>query len=160
VILSQLVKYDCIRLYYRTVYTHITPYNFVMPPHRWHASKYEIGTYAYYTCRFIICIPTAALENSFKMFLCRRMIFKILNCTFGSQDELWGNCSKKIKLDTACLNGTSGSATAAAPTYVNNGALELGIRRSARNRRPRGELIVVSSNDTLLDLKMKVSRLW
>ncbi|XP_026813170.1 ubiquitin carboxyl-terminal hydrolase 48-like isoform X1 [Rhopalosiphum maidis] len=73
------------------------------------------------------------------------------------KDELWGNCSKKIKLDTACLNGgTSGSTTAAAPTYVNNGTLELGIRRSARNRRPRGELIVVSSNDTLLDLKMKI----
>lgn len=93
------------------------------------------------------------------MFLCHRMIFKILNCAFGLQDELWGNCSKKIKLDTTCLNGggTSGSTTAAAPTYVNNGALELGIRRSARNRRPRGELIVVSSNDTLFDLKMKVS---
>lgn len=74
------------------------------------------------------------------------------------KDELWGNCSKKIKLDTTCLNGggTSGSTTAAAPTYVNNGALELGIRRSARNRRPRGELIVVSSNDTLFDLKMKI----
>lgn len=62
------------------------------------------------------------------------------------------------------MNGGSSSATAASPTDGNNGgaaagaSAELGIRRSARNRRPRGELIVVSSNDTLLDLKMKVSQ--
>lgn len=77
---------------------------------------------------------------------------------FGSQDELWGNCSKKIKLDIASQNGTSGSSATAPPADANNGGtLESGIRRSARNRRPRGELFMVSSNDTVLDLKMKVS---
>lgn len=77
----------------------------------------------------------------------------------GLQDELWGNCSKKIKLDSSAVNGGGVSATATSPMEVNNGGgnPESGIRRSARNRRPRGELIVVSSNDTLLDLKMKVS---
>ncbi|XP_025414514.1 ubiquitin carboxyl-terminal hydrolase 48-like isoform X2 [Sipha flava] len=74
------------------------------------------------------------------------------------KDELWGNSSKKIKLDSNAVNGGGVSATATTPMEVNNGGgnPELGIRRSARNRRPRGELIVVSSNDTLLDLKMKI----
>lgn len=76
----------------------------------------------------------------------------------GSQDELWGNSSKKIKLDIPSTNGNGGgSTTVAVSADANSGTLESGIRRSARNRRPRGELIVVSSNDTLLDLKMKVS---
>lgn len=79
---------------------------------------------------------------------------------FGSQDELWSNSTKRIKLDTNAMNGGGVTATATSPEEVNNGGgtLESGIRRSARNRRPRGELIVVSSNDTLLDLKMKVSQ--
>jgi len=83
-------------------------------------------------------------------------------CLVCTQDDLWGNCAKKIKLDpTASQNDGAGSGSAAAvvpPADPNNvSATESGIRRSARNRRPRGELIVVSSNDTLLDLKMKVS---
>jgi len=84
-------------------------------------------------------------------------------CLVCTQDDLWGNCAKKIKLDpTASQNDGAGSGSAAAvvpPADANNGSAsaESGIRRSARNRRPRGELIVVSSNDTLLDLKMKVS---
>ncbi|XP_050442355.1 ubiquitin carboxyl-terminal hydrolase 48-like [Adelges cooleyi] len=70
------------------------------------------------------------------------------------KDELWGNCSKKMKLEPS-VNGNS--VPVAVPTDVSNSAsLEYGIRRSARNRRPRGELIVVSSNETLLDLKMKI----
>lgn len=57
------------------------------------------------------------------------------------------------------VNGGNGLAVTEGSTDVNNDGLtqEVGIRRSARNRRPRGELIVVSSNETLLDLKMKVS---
>ncbi|XP_050532812.1 ubiquitin carboxyl-terminal hydrolase 48-like isoform X2 [Daktulosphaira vitifoliae] len=72
---------------------------------------------------------------------------------FDDKDELWGNCSKKMKLETS-INGNG--VPIAVPTDVPNNSLELGIRRSARNRRPRGELIVVSSNETLLDLKMKI----
>jgi len=83
---------------------------------------------------------------------------------FDLQDDLWGNCAKKIKLNpTSALNGGAGnSGTGAAVTSSaeanNSSTSESGIRRSARNRRPRGELIVVSSNDTLFDLKMKVSQ--
>lgn len=88
------------------------------------------------------------------------MFYKILCVFVGLQDELWSNCPKKIKLDPSVSvnGGISGSATTAALADVNNGgASEMGIRRSARNRRPRGELrLKVSSNDTLLDLKMKV----
>lgn len=59
-----------------------------------------------------------------------------------------------MKVDTS-INGNG--VPIAVPTDVSINSLELGIRRSARNKRPRGELIVVSSNDTLLDLKMKVN---
>lgn len=112
-----------------------------------------------------IIFAQTALENGFKMFLyyvaCCRMFCKILRVFVGLQDELWSKCPKKIKLDPSVSvnGGISGSATAAALADVNNGgASEMGIRRSARNRRPRGELrLKVSSNDTLLDLKMKVT---
>lgn len=111
-----------------------------------------------------IIFAQTALENGFKMVLyyvaCCRMFCKI-SCVFvGLQDELWSNCPKKIKLDPSVSvnGGISGSTTTAALADVNNGGVsEMGIRRSARNRRPRGELrLKVSSNDTLLDLKMKV----
>lgn len=88
-------------------------------------------------------------------------IYACLKCVriMCLQDELWGNCSKKIKLDpSSSMNGNT--ATTTVPTDASNnsgGALEYVIRRSARNKRPRGEMqIVVSSNDTLLELKMKV----
>lgn len=77
---------------------------------------------------------------------------------FGLQDELWRNSSKKIKLDPLVFsgNGSGGLAVPTTPTDVNAG--ECVIRRSARNRRPRGELrIVVSSSDKLSDLKIKVN---
>lgn len=63
-----------------------------------------------------------------------------------------------MKLDPSVFsgNGSGGLAVSTAPTDVNVG--ECVIRRSARNRRPRGELrIVVSSSDKLSDLKIKVN---
>lgn len=111
-----------------------------------------------------IIFAQTALENGFKMFLyhiaCCQMFCIISHVFLGLQDELWSNCPKKIKLDSSVSvnGGISGSATTATLADVNNGGVsEMGIRRSARNRRPRGELrLKVSSNDTVLDLKMKV----
>ncbi|VVC42411.1 Ubiquitin specific protease, conserved site,Ubiquitin specific protease domain,Ubiquitin-related [Cinara cedri] len=98
---------------------------------------------------FVKVIEKEGRENNFKY------------NAVDDKDELWSNCSKKIKLDTGVtVNGGCSSVGVTVPVDVNTGVAtgisEIGIRRSARNRRPRGEMIVVSSNDTLLDLKMKI----
>lgn len=87
------------------------------------------------------------------------MRYIIIPCLllFGSQDELWSNCPKKMKMDPSISEGNCSGSFAVTTVPADNNAGECAIRRSARNRRPRGELrIVVSSSDKLSDLKVKV----
>lgn len=72
-----------------------------------------------------------------------------------------GNCSKKFKRDTTVsVNGTSVSDTASTSKNTNNHTSQPGTRRSERKQMPKVESVIVSSDSSLLHLKLKIMEVF
>jgi len=77
------------------------------------------------------------------------------------QKLMSGNSSKKLKRDTTVsVNGTSGSDTASTLNNTNNPASQPATRRSERKQMPKVEFVVVSSDSSLLHLKLKIMEIF
>eukprot|EP00102_Acyrthosiphon_pisum_P021261 XP_016658471.1 PREDICTED: ubiquitin carboxyl-terminal hydrolase 48-like isoform X1 [Acyrthosiphon pisum] len=77
------------------------------------------------------------------------------------QNLMSGNCSKKLKRDTTVsVNSTSGSDTVSTSKNTNNHASQPGTRRSERKQMPKVESVIVSSDSSLLHLKLKIMEVF
>jgi len=77
------------------------------------------------------------------------------------QNLMSGNCSKKFKRDTTVsVNGTSVSDTASTSKNTNNHTSQPGTRRSERKQMPKVESVIVSSDSSLLHLKLKIMEVF
>jgi len=72
-----------------------------------------------------------------------------------------GNSSKKFKQGTTVyVNGTSGSDTASTSNNTNNHASQPATRRNERKQMPKVEYVIVSSDSSLLHLKLKIMEIF
>ncbi|XP_026819336.1 ubiquitin carboxyl-terminal hydrolase 48-like [Rhopalosiphum maidis] len=76
-------------------------------------------------------------------------------------DDQNGNCLKKFKRDTTVsANSAYGSNIASTSMNNNNKISRNEFRRSKRKRKPKVESVMISLNDTVFDLKLKIMKVF
>lgn len=88
-----------------------------------------------------------------------KIFIQVINT--DDQNLMSGNYPKKFKRDTTVsMNGTSGLDTASTSKNTNNHASQSEVRRSERKQMPKVKSVIVSSDSSLLHLKLKIMEVF